>query len=1029
MTDDINLYLGGDADINLNVSEGDNDIILSIGDDNEAIVLAIDGMDPTAFIDDTDTPSSYSGQANKVLRVNSTETGIEFVLDSVLVQWGEITGTLSDQTDLQAALDLKYDAADFNTDWDNRLATKTTDNLTEGSSNFYDKTVVLTDGNGIDITGIYPTFTITVNESEIDHVNILSIGTNTHVQIDSHIADGSIHFSEASIDHTAIQNIGTNTHAQIDTHIANTSNPHSVSLEQARAQNNQVDGPIDMNSNLINNLSTPISGADAVTKDYVDSLVNGLDWQDSVLSFINLVTSEPGSPTLGDRYINTATGNSSVTTQAVTADYIYEWNGSSWTESVTNEGYATWVEDEDVVYVYNSSWVKFGTTVTHNNLIGLQGGTANEFYHLTSAEHGDLSGGDLGSLTEGSVLFMGASGIAQDNTNFFYDNLNDRLGLGTTSPDRLLHTQTSEFASIPLFERSGQTSDAIFVGAGTLATKTSDMGDEFGSLFGFHIQDDADVINPIGYVGAVRAGADNTGDLIFSPITAGAVNERMRIEAGGNLGIGTSTPRSLLDVAGQEPVINLTCTDTSITSANILGRIKFGGIDDGNFEYIGAEIRAKSQATWGTTQISPAELEFYTTRNASNQVPLHRWTIKENAGGVGGNLEGHATSRITTTTGDLLLLPDGNVGINNTNPSVDLDVAGQVYAESSSFPVMGFRRISTVNGNGTFSDLTGIASAMALYTETNVSSLDGTGGGIVFYLTDTSGGDGPLARIYARRDGGDNIGALQIWTGNNGQTHPFTFRADGTFGIGTTSPSELLEVSGNVFLTSDSDKLLLGAAKDMEIYYSGLVGTIDTSLIAPSDLLIDCGTDKTIELQETVYCDYVTPLGPNNWNGVSNNPVLTKLFDDGSGSQGVYAFVFSDGDEALITIQMPHSWKEGTTIQPHIHFMTTSDVSPADNFGIEFEYSWVDIGEDFPANSTLETNDISTGINSDIMHQAAHITATGIDGTGHTISSVLLCRIKRVAATGDNYGDGVAILDFDIHFEMDTIGSRQEFIK
>lgn len=37
---------------------------------------------------------------------------------------------------------------------------------------------------------------------------------------------------DSDIDHTLITNIGTNTHAQIDTHIANTSNPHSVTAAQ-----------------------------------------------------------------------------------------------------------------------------------------------------------------------------------------------------------------------------------------------------------------------------------------------------------------------------------------------------------------------------------------------------------------------------------------------------------------------------------------------------------------------------------------------------------------------------------------------------------------------------------------------------------------------------------------------------------------------------------------------------------------------------------------------------------------------------
>lgn len=51
--------------------------------------------------------------------------------------------------------------SDFNTYFDNRLATKTTDNLTEGLSNLYDKILSLTEGSGINITGTYPSFTIT----------------------------------------------------------------------------------------------------------------------------------------------------------------------------------------------------------------------------------------------------------------------------------------------------------------------------------------------------------------------------------------------------------------------------------------------------------------------------------------------------------------------------------------------------------------------------------------------------------------------------------------------------------------------------------------------------------------------------------------------------------------------------------------------------------------------------------------------------------------------------------------------------
>lgn len=146
-------------------------------------------------------------------------------------------------------------------------------------------------------------------------------------------------------------------------------------------------------SNKITDLLTPTATTDAANKSYVDSAIQGLDWVDSVIDEVDFTTAEPGSPTVGARYINTVTGTSSGTAQGVTANDIEEWNGVDWTEITPTEGTATWVEDINAVKVFNgSAWVTFGSSVDHANLSNLQGGSATERYHLTAAQHTSVTG-------------------------------------------------------------------------------------------------------------------------------------------------------------------------------------------------------------------------------------------------------------------------------------------------------------------------------------------------------------------------------------------------------------------------------------------------------------------------------------------------------------------------------------------------------------------------------------------------------------------------------------------------------------
>ncbi|GAI70729.1 unnamed protein product, partial [marine sediment metagenome] len=67
-------------------------------------------------------------------------------------------------------------------------------------------------------------------------------------------------------------------------------------------------GDQSMGGNRLTNLPTPIAGNEPATKDHVDSVLQGLDWQPSVLDEL---ADPPGTPAEGDRYlvIATATGD------------------------------------------------------------------------------------------------------------------------------------------------------------------------------------------------------------------------------------------------------------------------------------------------------------------------------------------------------------------------------------------------------------------------------------------------------------------------------------------------------------------------------------------------------------------------------------------------------------------------------------------------------------------------------------------------------------------------------------------------
>ena len=182
-------------------------------------------------------------------------------------------------------------------------------------------------------------------------------------------------------------------------------------------------------------------------------------------------------------------------------------------------------------------------------------------------------------------------------------------------------------------------------------------------------------------------------------------------------------------------------------------------------------------------------------------------------------------------------------------------------------------------------------------------------------------------------------------------------------------------------------------------------------------------TDGTLTLVgEATVWDDIRVAGSNTRVGATA-PTLAAFGP--SGSLKVMHFESGHNDEVHFEIQMPHRWKEGTNIYPHVHWTPISTATG--NVVWELEYTWISINGTFGAPGNMASAATAAG-GTAWVHKMTGLSEGGnnyIDGTGKTISSMLVCRLHRNGNSGsDTLAADVAFLEFDIHYEVDSMGSK-----
>ena len=382
----------------------------------------------------------------------------------------------------------------------------------------------------------------------------------------------------------------------------------------------------------------------------------------------------------------------------------------------------------------------------------------------------------------------------------FVDAGNDSVGIGTAAPQRLLTLSKSDTSTT---FGAAQTAVERFI------NQSATVGTMTGIQFN-HVNDlDAQAMAGI-YSVLTSASSEGTSDLAFglhASISATTLTEYMRIESGGNVGIGTNNPATRLEIDTGSNTTGIRVLGTAETAeiADIFvgstGQLSLGTAnttDSGAYididpedDLYGLILRDGNTGTFGAFPYS----NFYTVDAATDYLSI---TVNDECSGCTGGVTA------------LIVDDDNQVGIGTNTPDSTL----HVFAAASTDP---FRVATSTNSQILFIDKNGRMgfNTSTFYTDDNgfkpqVVLVGGNSGTDNFglQLDSDEGGISSIGFSHAgdvewylgsRGSSGTNNNrlAFQAADGAVFDGSVFDILQSGKIGVNTTTPDSMLTINGN----------------------------------------------------------------------------------------------------------------------------------------------------------------------------------------------------------------------------------------
>jgi hypothetical protein len=146
-------------------------------------------------------------------------------------------------------------------------------------------------------------------------------------------------------------------------------------------------------------------------------------------------------------------------------------------------------------------------------------------------------------------------------------------------------------------------------------------------------------------------------------------------------------------------------------------------------------------------------------------------------------------------------------------------------------------------------------------------------------------------------------------------------------------------------------------------------------------------------------------------------------------SNGLLEFAANADNIVAIQVQMPHSWAR-TPIIPHVHWRKKTE--GAGNVLWKLTYEFVNRGGTFTDTPAFLAVYETLGEADPVGHALVHLVSVfgEIPMTGMDISCMGILTLSRLPNDGTDSYDGIAqLLEFDIHYQVDSFGSILEGAK